>query len=297
MKRMPRRAFTLIELLVVIAILAILTAIILPSLGSARRAGRQTACQSNLRQLGLGWTMYAEASKDVMVPARAPSLPGGTGNPANSYEVGNGLKFRPTWIVRLGQYVGLYAFSEPRTDLDRQDFESKVYVCPSAADRTDERNSAYGYNYLFLGNSRVTNGQYHAWPRKLSAIRTLDRTFVAGDSMGTACSFPPEQRLPYDNDGRGEANVGNEGFSMDPPRLTPAGDRASAPYRNGPDPRHDRRLNGLFGDIHVKSWSLTDLGYRVAPNGAYSDAGDATDPATNAYFSGTGADDDPPPIP
>jgi len=58
---MNRRAgFTLIELLVVIAIIAMLMAILLPSLERARKQARSAACQSNLRQWGLFLTMYAD---------------------------------------------------------------------------------------------------------------------------------------------------------------------------------------------------------------------------------------------
>lgn len=51
-------AFTLIELLVVVAIIAVLIAILLPALAKARSMARQTACASNLRQLGLALTEY-----------------------------------------------------------------------------------------------------------------------------------------------------------------------------------------------------------------------------------------------
>jgi prepilin-type N-terminal cleavage/methylation domain-containing protein/prepilin-type processing-associated H-X9-DG protein len=52
--------FTLIELLVVIAIIAILAAILFPVFAQAREKARQTSCLSNLKQLTLGWVMYAQ---------------------------------------------------------------------------------------------------------------------------------------------------------------------------------------------------------------------------------------------
>lgn len=54
-----RGAFTLIELLVVIALIALLIGILLPALSKARNAARLAACASNIRQVGLGMTLYA----------------------------------------------------------------------------------------------------------------------------------------------------------------------------------------------------------------------------------------------
>ncbi len=56
--RRSLKGFTLIELLVVIAIIAILAAILFPAFARARENARRATCQSNLKQLGLGFQMY-----------------------------------------------------------------------------------------------------------------------------------------------------------------------------------------------------------------------------------------------
>jgi prepilin-type N-terminal cleavage/methylation domain-containing protein/prepilin-type processing-associated H-X9-DG protein len=66
---MKRNAFTLIELLVVIAIIALLMAILMPSLNAARDQARRMHCVANVRTLTLAWLMYKDQNDDRLVSA------------------------------------------------------------------------------------------------------------------------------------------------------------------------------------------------------------------------------------
>lgn len=95
-----KRAFTLLELLVVIAIIAILAAILFPVFAQAREKARQASCQSNLKQLGLAFTMYSEDNdENFMSPYYFGYNDALGGTPLEPYIKNHGANSKDTvWI-------------------------------------------------------------------------------------------------------------------------------------------------------------------------------------------------------
>jgi len=294
--QLTQAGFTLIELLVVVAIIGLLLSILLPALQGARQSARATKCLAQLHVLGQGIQIYTNDYRDALPPGRLPKI-----DNCNAYaNINGGRKYRPTFVAMMSTAVGLPPFADPKacrteTDMfgeagDMQNFSSSVYYCPATPEWTDERNGSYGYNYQFLGNSRLSNAgdpaSYKNWPVVASRIRQPSRTVAAGDCMGTAASFPATQRRPYLDDARDPDRFGNEGFNLDPPRVDPvAGEMADLPeHRTAVDPRHRGRGNVLRLDGHAAAQTPEQLGYKLDPDKTVRLDGD------NSQWSGNGLD-------
>jgi prepilin-type N-terminal cleavage/methylation domain-containing protein/prepilin-type processing-associated H-X9-DG protein len=117
MKR--RSAFTLIELLVVIAIIAILAAMLLPALAKAKERAYTIACNSNLHQITLGMTMYADDSRGLY-PMSGGSIAWGQTDPHTR---------AASWMQQIVSYVG----------------NTNVYRCPGNKLMAPDLQSAFNY--------------------------------------------------------------------------------------------------------------------------------------------------------
>ncbi len=288
-------AFSLIELLVVVSVIGLLMSILVPSLSKARQQARGVKCLAQLRVLGQGITMYAMENRDVLVPGRLPKID----DCHWQKDVAGGLKYRPTFLAVMGAQVGIPAFDDPKTcrtetDMfgepgDRQNYSNPIFVCPQVSSWTDERNGSYGYNYQFLGNSRLRDSDdiesFKNWPIVATRIRSPSGTVAVADCMGTAASYPPGERGVYVNNSRDEFRFGNEGFNLDPPRVDPEnGEMASLSqrHRTAADTRHRNRANVLFVDTHAEALTLKKLGYQTLPDGSIGFDGN------NTLWSGNG---------
>lgn len=253
---MRRPGFTLIEILVVLAVVALLMAVLLPSLNLARAQARSGACKSNLHQLGVGMTMYLHQWNVY---------------PGHQYRMLDAADTRIRWYNLMARALAGH----------------RVQGCPATPGWEVGRNNSYGYNYKYLGSLRDNA----VGPKKplenypVKSLRSPGRTIAFGDTDGTGWT------KPYVRGVNDKDMFGNHGYILDPTYIPEysmhsysGGEHepyAWKKYRTYISVRHSGGSNLCFADGHVEMLQPAQV-YR---DNRYWNGLGAEDPSRDVHVS------------
>ncbi len=235
MKRLA--SFTLIELLVVVAVIAVLVAMLLPTLQAAKERSRQAICISNLRQLAVGELMYRDDNGGWFCTLTAT----GTSTPFD-------------FQLRLRNYVGsgppaLYTIPADAERIGKR----SVWFCPSSSGWGSymDNNPPWGtYSwYTYVGNywsdytlNNHLAGAYYDGTTLFTEPKNSSVSGQNGRPYGIPAMYipaaPPEKRLLF---------IESHNYRVD------------AYFYSIAAARHEQRPNVSFVDGHVETITKTDL--------------------------------------
>jgi prepilin-type N-terminal cleavage/methylation domain-containing protein len=218
-------AFTLVELLVVIAIIAILAALLLPSLSAAKMESKRVGCVNNLKELALCSHLYA-ADNNGRLPENVPQLGPSAPTPTNSWVVGNMRVAGESTNQTLLQQGKLYPYAN----------HASLYHCPADSSATEGLPRVRSYSMNSWMGSRLMDTEYQA-----GGFRTFLRdSEIAAAGAAVLWMIIDEH----------EATIDDGWFlvTMDDSR----------PFASAPATRHKRGYGLNFGDAHAELYRLRD---------------------------------------